>query len=54
MIPQTSLNRKGRGRKQNQASSVQNYKDHFKYFRVKRDMNPLYLVGDVADWTFGR
>jgi len=21
--------------------------------RVKRDMNPLYLVGDVADWTFG-
>ena len=21
--------------------------------RVKRDLNPLYLVGDLADWTFG-
>ena len=22
--------------------------------REKRDLNPLYLVGDVADWTFGK
>ena len=21
--------------------------------RKKRDLNPLYLVGDLADWTFG-
>lgn len=21
--------------------------------RRKRDLNPLYLVGDLADWTFG-
>ena len=21
--------------------------------RSKRDLNPLYIVGDLADWTFG-
>ena len=23
------------------------------YRRHKRQINPLYVVGDIADWTFG-
>ena len=26
---------------------------HQRNGRRRRDLNPLYLVGDLADWTFG-